>query len=327
MRVISLFSGCGGMDLGFVQAGHEIVWSNDCWHDAVQTYRKNIGNHIVCSEIEKVDLNSIPDGDIVIGGFPCQGFSVANTKRTSQDKRNGLYKFFVKIVTAKNPQFFLAENVKGILNLDGGAAFKRILRDFSDAGYSCTHVLLNAANFGVPQFRQRVFILGVRNDVEAHLEFPPKATHFDKGIQGGRKFISVAEAFKGLPDPDDKHNLVNHVYTQYKVKYNGYISNRKLDPSRPAPTVTARGDDRGGAVIMPHPFQKRRMSCRELAIVQGFPLKFEFYGTMTSVYRQIGNAVPPPLAKAIALELSSVRIKELAVNYSRNILEEQLVFD
>ena len=123
MRIISLFSGCGGMDLGFIKAGHKIVWANDCWGDAVSTYQRNLGRHIVHSGIEKVRIASMPDADIVIGGFPCQGFSMANMNRKSGDERNALYKFFVKTIRIKKPKFFLAENVKGILSLEKGEVF------------------------------------------------------------------------------------------------------------------------------------------------------------------------------------------------------------
>ena len=105
---------------------------------------------------------------------------------------------------------------------------------------------------------------------------------------------------KNIPDPDLPHALKNHEYSKYKLRFNGYIGHRRIDPNQPAPTVTARGDDKGGVVVLHHPNNLRRMSCRELATVQSFPLDFEFYGTRSSVYRQIGNAVPPLLAKAIA---------------------------
>ena len=111
MKVVSLFSGAGGLDLGFVRAGHKIVWANDLYPDAVETYRANIGKHIVCENISKVASSSIPDCDIVIGGFPCQGFSVANTKRSLDDSRNVLYRELIRVIRDKRPRFFLAENV------------------------------------------------------------------------------------------------------------------------------------------------------------------------------------------------------------------------
>ncbi|MBO4286573.1 MAG: DNA (cytosine-5-)-methyltransferase, partial [Kiritimatiellae bacterium] len=131
MKVVSLFSGAGGLDLGFIKAGHRVVWANDIDANAVETYRRNIGDHIVCADIKNVKMSDIPDGaDVVVGGFPCQGFSQANLLRDVDDERNVLYRFFRKVITAKKPKFFIAENVKGILSLGGGSAIKKILDDF-----------------------------------------------------------------------------------------------------------------------------------------------------------------------------------------------------
>jgi DNA (cytosine-5)-methyltransferase 1 len=297
LRVASLFSGAGGLDLGFKKAGFEIIWANDNDRDAVDTYTRNIGDHCVHADIEKLDIKKLPKVDGIIGGFPCQGFSVANTQRTVDDSRNTLYKSFVKAVKLGQPKFFLAENVKGILSLGGGAVFNYIVKDFEKAGYICTYALVNAADYGVPQSRQRVLILGIRKDlVSKKISWPPKPTHKDRQI-------SVGSALAAVPDPDEPHKLKNHVYSQFKLKFNGYISNRRVDPNKPSPTITARGDHKGGAMIIHHPSNTRRMTCREVAIVQGFPINFEFSGSMTSVYKQIGNAVPPPLAFAAAKQI------------------------
>jgi len=310
MRVVSLFSGAGGLDLGFLMAGHEIVWANDLYEDAVETYKRNIGEHIVCEDISNIDTSFIPECDIVIGGFPCQGFSVANTKRHINDERNTLYRQLIRIIDEKRPKFFVAENVKGLTNLGKGEVFKMILNDFEELGYLVKYRVLNAADYGVPQTRQRVFIVGVRNDVEWEYHFP-EPTH-DKDCKDGLvKWISVAEALKDIPDPDLENDLFNHTYSKYKLNINGYIGHRLLDPNKPAPTVTARGDSKGGVVIHPHPNGKRRMSCRELATVQSFPLDYEFVGNNSSVYRQIGNAVPPILACAVAESFNTYREEEI----------------
>lgn len=147
--------------------------------------------------------------------------------------------------------------------------------------------------------RLRVIIVGVRNDIGWEYEFP-KMTHSQDGKDGLPIWVSVSEALKGLPDPDSENDVPNHTYSKYKLNINGYIGHRLLDPDKPAPTVTARGDNRGGVVIHPHPNGQRRMSCRELALVQSFPIDYEFSGNNSSIYRQIGNAVPPLLAYAIA---------------------------
>lgn len=298
--VVSLFSGAGGMDLGFKNAGFKIIWANDIDPDCVSTYRKNIGSEIILGNIEKIDFNSIPQADVVIGGFPCQGFSIANVNRVVNDERNILYRYFVKIIAETQPKFFVAENVKGLLSIGRGSVFEKVLSDFSSAGYKCQHALLNASRYGVPQSRERVFILGMRDDLNIEVDFPPKPNYFEKPRSNQKKTISVGEALASIPEPDSNHQLKNHICTKFKLKFNGYLCNRKIDPKKPCPTITARGDNKGGAMILPHPNNHRRMSCRELAIIQSFPLDFEFSGSMTSVYRQIANAVPPLMSKAVA---------------------------
>ena len=306
MRVVSLFSGAGGLDLGFKMADHEIIWANDLYGDAVETYRHNIGDHVVCEDIAKVSADDVPDCDIIIGGFPCQGFSVANTKRHEDDERNALYKQLIRIIDAKKPKFFLAENVKGLTNLAKGKVFQMILQDFTDLGYKVVSKVLNAADYGVPQTRQRVIIVGVRNDLDFTYEFPTP-THDRKAASGLKPWVTVTQALADIPDPDLPNDLPNHVYSKYKLNFNGYIGHRQLNPDLPAPTVTARGDNRGGVVILPHPNAQRRMSCRELAAIQSFPLDFAFSGNNSSVYRQIGNAVPPLLGCAVAAQFNAYK--------------------
>ena len=299
MKVVSLFSGAGGLDLGFILAGHEIVWANDLYSDAVATYRQNIGSHIVEKDIREVPSSDIPDCDIVIGGFPCQGFSVANVKRNTHDERNVLYKELLRIIKDKQPRYFLAENVKGILSLNKGKSFEMIIDDFSSLNYKVAYKVLNAADYGVPQTRERVIIVGVRKDLDFVYTYP-EATHSKNAEAGKSLWASAGEALKSLPDPDQPNDIANHTYSKYKIAFNGYIGHRPVDPDKPAPTVTARGDSKGGVVILPHPNGLRRMTCRELATIQGFPTDFKFVGNNSSIYRQIGNAVPVQLAYHIA---------------------------
>ena len=303
MKIVSLFSGAGGLDLGFQMAGHEIIWANDFFEDAVETYRHNLGEHILCADIHDVSVDDIPDCDIVIGGFPCQGFSVANTKRHVGDERNELYKQLIRVIKSKSPKFFLAENVKGLTSLAKGEVFKMILNDFSSIGYQVQYKIMNAADYGVPQNRLRVVIVGVRNDIHWKYNYP-EPTHDKDGNHGLHRWISVSEGLADIPNPDEPNDLPNHTYSKYKLNINGYLGHRLLDPDKPAPTVTARGDNRGGVVILPHPNGKRRMSCRELASVQSFPLNYDFQGNRSSIYRQIGNAVPPLLGYAVANEFN-----------------------
>ena len=307
MRVVSLFSGAGGLDLGFVQAGHKIIWANDNDPDSVETYRKNIGNHIVLGDIQEISDKDIPECDIVVGGFPCQGFSVANPNRHVKDVRNSLYLELLRVIKIKKPKYFVAENVKGLLTMDGGKILALIIDDFKRAGYNVSYRLLNAADYGVPQKRQRVIIIGVRSDIKKTIEFP-KPTHTNmvnvNNIQLNsstrmKPWVSIGSALKGIPEPYDAPHIPNHTHSQYKLTFNGYLGHRRINPDEPAPTVTARGDLKGGVVVLHHPNNHRRMSARELASAQSFPMDYEFQGARSSVYRQIGNAVPVLLGKAI----------------------------
>lgn len=143
MKIISLFSGAGGLDLGLKQAGNDTVWANDVDADAVETYRNNIGGNIICDGIKNVDVSVMPDADVVVGGFPCQGFSLANMRRTADDERNTLYRFFYNVIKEKKPAYFIAENVKGILSLGKGTAVQTIRNDFEEAGYNVSINLVN----------------------------------------------------------------------------------------------------------------------------------------------------------------------------------------
>lgn len=309
LNVVSLFSGAGGLDLGFKYAGFNLVWANDIFLEAADTYKLNIGTHITTESIENILSSNIPDADVIIGGFPCQGFSHANMKRHGNDSRNKLYLEFVRVLKDKKPLFFVAENVRGILTLEGGEIFKQILQDFSDAGYNVRHHLFNAADYGVPQKRQRVFLFGVRKDVnEKYITFPPAPTHA-RAVKSKTSsllpWVSISEALHSIPEPNETHSLENHTASKYKLRFNGYIGHRTVDPTQPSPTITARGDEKGGVVIHHHPGNHRRLTVREVATIQTFPIDYKFVGPKTSGYRQIGNAVPPLLAKAIAQSVKS----------------------
>lgn len=182
-KVISLFSGAGGMDLGFIQAGFDIIWANDIIPEAIETYRNNIGKHIVFGDIRMIKSEDIPDNpDVIIGGFPCQGFSIANTKRSMKDQRNFLYKEMLRVIKDKHPKMFVAENVKGILSIENGKVIEMIKKDFESLGYTVDARLLNAAEYGVPQQRERVVIIG--NRLSSHITYPAK-THYLGSQQNG----------------------------------------------------------------------------------------------------------------------------------------------
>lgn len=319
LKVISLFAGCGGMDLGFLMAKHpnlkfEVVWANDIDHDACETYRKNIGE-IDEGDIWKTDLKVIPAADVIIGGFPCQDFSIlrGGTREGYKTKRGLLYTKFVEAVSEKLPMFFVAENVKGLLTANNGWAIKKIKKDFErvdHVGYTVDYKLINFADFGVPQKRQRVVIVGVRNDLKTTFIFP-EPTHADK-------HVPVKVAFEGVENvklnneimgmkPKTKSMLEQipaggNYKSIPKFKDKNWMSliYKRVHPDLPSPTIVACG---GGGTWGYHWKEARPLTNRERARIQTFPDDFEFKGTPTEVRKQLGNAVPPlgikPIAEAI----------------------------
>ena len=314
LRIVSLFSGAGGLDLGLTQSGHDVVWANDIDPDAVETYRQNLHDHIVLGDISDIPSSKIPDCDVVVGGFPCQGFSQANMLRFEKDPRNRLYLEFFRVILDKQPKYFFAENVRGILSLSEGRAIQKIERDFSAAGYYVQKRLFNVANYGVPQIRQRVIIQGTRKDMSDSygLEFPdPTHAASEKACQLGLKqWITIAEALNDIPEPKAPHTLSNHVCSRYKVTNRNFTGHRRTDPSKPSPTILARGNGKGGVCAIQHPKNHRRMSIREQASIQTFPIDFEFIGKMNSCYRQVGNAVPVLFAKRLGEQLQKAIIRK-----------------
>lgn len=317
MKIVSLFSGAGGLDLGLIQAGHKVIWANDFDADAVTTYRQNIGPEIVLGDICDIPSSSIPDCDVVVGGFPCQGFSQANMLRFAEDERNRLYLEFLRIVRDKRPAYFLAENVRGILSLAGGTAIAKIERDFAAVGYRVARELFNVADYGVPQMRKRVIIAGTRSDLPVSVDYKfPKPTHVNSAkasTSALEPWVTIAEALAHLPDPDADHTLKNHIYSLYKVTNRNFTGHRRTDPDKPSPTILARGNGKGGVCAIQHPENHRRMSIREQAAIQTFPDDFEFAGKLNSAYRQVGNAVPVLFGRFLGECLPvSVVLKEVA---------------
>ncbi len=307
MDVVSLFSGAGGLDFGLLKAGHNILWAIDIDKDAVSTYRANIGYNIVLGDVTKIDFSCLPNCDLIIGGFPCQGFSLANLRRNISDERNVLYKSFYEAISVKKPQYFIAENVKGILSLGKGKVVKQIVSDFKNAGYDVSTNLVNMADYGVPQTRQRVIFLGTRLDcLDRKLTLPHK-THEKNGIDLP-KWISMKDAISHFPEPSEDCTIPNHVCSNYKIAIRNFTGHRKSDPNKPSPTILARGNGGGGVVAIPHYNGIRRMTIRESACIQTFPDDFVFSGAMNSCYRQIGNAVPVRFAFLLGKQLKTLEV-------------------
>jgi DNA (cytosine-5)-methyltransferase 1 len=304
LRVASLFAGAGGLDLGLMSAGHTIVWANEIDNDASASYRANIGDHLESADIAEIDPKSVPDSDVLVGGLPCQGFSLANIHKTESDVRNDLFLQFARFLEQLRPKYFLIENVRGIKSLEGGAAFSRIIDVMSNSGefgYDVHHHVVNAADYGVPQSRVRVLITGVRGDLTENHKFElPASTHSKKSDDGLLKpWVSIGEALSRVPEPESGHDLLNHIGSKYKVTNRNFTGHRKTDPLKPSPTILARGNGRGGVCAIQHPQNHRRMTVRESAIIQTFPDNYDFSGGLMSMYRQVGNAVPVLLGKSI----------------------------
>jgi len=306
MKVVSLFAGCGGLDLGLINSGHEIVLATDFDKDCKLTYDKNFDHPLLLKDVKELKGSELPDYDLLTGGFPCQGFSVANLYRDVKDERNELYLEIVRLLNETNPKYFLAENVPGILSLGKGEVVKQIMKEFSEIGkedgklgYEVHKYKLNAADNGVPQGRKRVIFLGVSKEInkekrrELFDNFPPKKTNSIKIEDNLPPQKTLKEAIGDLPEPYtiEGEKILNHYGTKHRVKINGYMGNRKLSWDKPGPTMVGRGGGTGGPVIAVHPNCERRFTVRETARIQSFPDDFEFLGSTSSQFRQIGNAV------------------------------------
>ena len=327
LKVLSLFAGCGGMDLGFEQAGFAVAAANEFWHPAAETYRRNFpGTVLVEGDINdpsvKGDLVAACGGscDVLIGGPPCQAYSMAG-RRDPNDPRGRLFEAYVEMVGRVRPMFTVMENVKGLLSMrhDGVRVRDLIHARIDEAGYQVFTKVLDAADYGVPQHRERVIILGARKDVAfdppGMSPFPPH-THSRQMdmFEPLAPHVSVRTAIADIADlPEDPGS--NHVFTKHSPEYVKRIHMTpwgssvtryseacfRCHPDFPSKTVKANN---GGVFI--HYDKDRCMSARELARLQGFPDQHVFHGTKGDVLKQIGNAVPPPLAKAIAEKLRNL---------------------
>lgn len=328
MKVISLFSGCGGLDLGFEKAGFEIPVANEYDSTIWSTFEANHPNTtLIKGDIRKINESDFPDNiDGIIGGPPCQSWSEAGALRGIEDARGQLFYDYIRILKEKKPKFFLAENVSGMLANRHSEAVENIIRMFQECGYNVTITLVNAKDYGVAQERKRVFYIGFRDDLNIDFRFPVGSTTDDD------KKITLRDIIWDLQDtavPAARFNHRNEEAINNNEYYTGAYSpifmsrNRvkswdeqaftvqasgrqcQLHPQAPKMIKVGKNDCR---FVEGKEHLYRRMTVREVARVQGFPDDFKFiYESVNDGYKMIGNAVPVNLAYEIA---SAIR-KEL----------------
>ena len=316
-KVVSLFSGCGGCDQGlsgdfvfnkqhYEKLPYEVVYALDIDKKALNTYRENFkSGEVVCGNICDIPSDSIPDHDVLVGGFPCQSFSTVNPTKDPFDDRANLYKQMARIAKDKQPKVIIAENVKGLMTLHKGQIFQRVLDAFDDAGYVLVAKLMNAANYGVPQKRERVIIVGFRKDLGVEFEFPEETT--------AGNWVPLSVAVPELAIAEDKYYFSKRAVEGMKNAKPNMKRGlwQKLD--EPCLTITSHlakvSLNSRDPVLLVDPEKElyRRFTPREAARIQSFPDEFVFAGSEADAYRQIGNAVPPVLfwhiANKVALNL------------------------
>jgi DNA (cytosine-5)-methyltransferase 1 len=326
MRVASFFSGIGGMDLGFEQAGFSTVWANENETSAAKMFSANFPNaHLDVRSFDNIDFSEIPDDvDGFIGGPPCQSWSIAGAHRGDKDPRGAILWTYVKAIESKKPKFFVLENVPGMTSSLHRHSYRQLLSRLSDAGYNISHGVLNAKNYDTPQARKRLFIVGYRKELSIRFTTPEKGT----------QRLSLRESLLGL-DPASARPLksvernfeesqpmtANHYLDQDHFSYIYMSRNRVPEWDEMAFTVQASASHAQIHPMAP-PMKKlekdvyrfatgyesryRRISVRESARIQTFPDDFLIkYESITKGYRMVGNAVPVSLAKAVASRISA----------------------
>jgi len=342
MNVVSLFSGAGGLDLGFEKAGFNIVWANEYDKEIWETYQRNFPNtYLDKRSIVDIPSDEIPDCDGIIGGPPCQSWSEAGAQRGIKDKRGQLFFEFIRIIRDKKPLFFLAENVVGMLHLRHRDALKYILRQFKDSGYNLSFQLLNAADYEVPQDRKRVLFVGIRRDLDEVFIFPMPS----------KKRLVLKDAIWDLKDsaipalPGNYTNgarckIPNHEYMVGGFSTIYMSRNRVRSWDEPSFTIQAGGRhapihpqapkmkfiEKNKRIFVPgYEHLYRRLTVRECARIQTFPDSHIFYyKNVAAGYKMVGNAVPVNLAYILAKTIYETLNKKETEKCRRNMVLQQL---
>lgn len=301
-RAISLFSGCGGSDYALQALGYKIVWANDIWRVASDTYRQNISSPTIkCGDIR--DFQTFPKADLLVGCYPCQGYTQGGRRKWKTDRRNYLYREFDRVLRCVTPRAFVVENVNGMTFGENRELLTNQLARYRMAGYRVRWAVLNARDYGLAQNRRRVFLVGVRSDQNFDYEFP-KAT---RGPGTGRPYVGQRRVIGTFPrwPAGDFNTEPFHWY---------YLSRRRRHPwGEPSPCIVGHWRH-----VPLHPLspplrrihtdrwkftrsgRARRLSYLECAALQGFPSSWRWEcGTVRERFQMIGNAVPPPLFRKV----------------------------
>ncbi len=315
LKVASLFCGCGGSDLGMIggfqflnnyysELNFEIVYAVDFDKWAVETYNKNFVHKAIVADVIEEDFSKIPDIDVMIGGFPCQSFSTVNPTKDTNDDRANLYKQIVRFLIEKKPKYFICENVKGLMTLQKGAIITKIMSEFRSVGYNVNYQLMKAVEFGIPQRRERVFIVGIRNDIPYNYKFPhallreleytPLKAVIDELSISQEKYYFSERAVQGVKNA--KNNMKRGLWQDLEkpcLTITSHLAKTSMNSRDPILLVNEKAE------------LYRRFTPREAARIQSFPDTFLLNNSEPKSYKQIGNAIPPVLMWHIANALQN----------------------
>lgn len=319
LKVASLFCGCGGTDVGLVgnfdflgrhydSNDMEIVYANDIDDNACEIFKENFGITPDNRDIREVGSEELPEFDILTGGFPCQSFSIIaqNPKRLGvKDERGKLFFEMCRILRERQPKCFIAENVKGILTANKKSAFPLIIKEFEESGYHVQYRILNAADYGVPQKRERVIIVGFRKDLNIDFAFPSVEIENENDYTPLKKVVEK--------QVDEKYFFSERAVEGMMRKRESMNKGRAQDINKPCNTVgahLAKVSLNSTDPVLMNNGRYRRFTPREVARIQSFPDEFELVGSEAAQYRALGNAIPPVMfwyvAKAVGEELQRI---------------------
>ena len=312
MKVCSLFSGIGGIDLGFQQAGFDIIWANEFDKDAATTYRHNFGcEHLVEKDIRKIHSSEIPDFDVLVAGFPCQPFSIMGRKRGFDDPRGNLFFEIERIVKNKKPSIIFLENVANLLEHDDGKTFLTVYNALAPLGYSFKYLTMDAFEYGnVPQLRTRIFIIGfLDNEKCERFHFPDKIPLTTKLNDILNRTIKHSNCYYYTEQDSIYKELVGVVKDKNAV-YRAFDSGVSKKAHYVCPTLMANmGTYPDRVPIILDDYGIRKITPYECLALQGFPKEFRFPKIpMTSAYKQCGNSVVVPVIRRIAENIMRVML-------------------